>query len=139
TVLVNVARESPAYREEVFGPVASIFRVRDADDAIAMANDSPFGLAASAWTNNPEERSEEHTSELQSPCNLVCRLLLEKKNAGGLDLRSYAAGGSRGGGDDRPPFVADVVVLHARERLRRWGERGGLVGAGCDGVSVGRE
>src|SRR5512132_3630028 len=39
TVLVNLPRESPAYREEVFGPVASIFRVRDADDAIAMAND----------------------------------------------------------------------------------------------------
>src|SRR5205823_3037085 len=65
TVLVNVARESPAYREEVFGPVASIFRVRDADDAIAMANDSPFGLAASAWTNNPEEQ-ELFTSDLET-------------------------------------------------------------------------
>src|SRR5438046_1242523 len=53
TVLVDVPRESPAYREEVFGPVASIFRVRDADDAIDMANDTSFGLAASAWTNNP--------------------------------------------------------------------------------------
>src|SRR5437016_7137387 len=65
TVLVNVPRESPAYREEVFGPVASIFRVRDADDAIAMANDSPFGLAASAWTNNPEEQ-ELFTSDLET-------------------------------------------------------------------------
>src|SRR5213593_2217454 len=65
TVLVNVPRESPAYREEVFGPVASIFRVRDADDAIAMANDSSFGLAASAWTNNPEEQ-ELFTSDLEA-------------------------------------------------------------------------
>jgi succinate-semialdehyde dehydrogenase/glutarate-semialdehyde dehydrogenase len=65
TVLVNVARESPAYREEVFGPVASIFRVRNADDAIAMANDSSFGLAASAWTNNPEEQ-ELFTSDLET-------------------------------------------------------------------------
>src|SRR5213080_4399808 len=56
TVLVNVPRESPAYREEVFGPVASIFRVSDANQAIEMANDSSFGLAASAWTNNPEEQ-----------------------------------------------------------------------------------
>jgi succinate-semialdehyde dehydrogenase/glutarate-semialdehyde dehydrogenase len=56
TVLVDVPRESPAYREEVFGPVASIFRVCDADDAIAMANDTSFGLAASAWTNSPEEQ-----------------------------------------------------------------------------------
>jgi succinate-semialdehyde dehydrogenase / glutarate-semialdehyde dehydrogenase len=65
TVLVNVPHESPAYREEVFGPVASIFRVRNADDAIAMANDSSFGLAASAWTNNPEEQ-ELFTSDLES-------------------------------------------------------------------------
>src|SRR5438046_3486120 len=53
TVLVNVPRESPAYREEVFGPVASIFRVRDADDAIDMANDDSFAIDASAWPNNP--------------------------------------------------------------------------------------
>jgi succinate-semialdehyde dehydrogenase / glutarate-semialdehyde dehydrogenase len=65
SVLVDVPRESPAYREEVFGPVASIFRVGDADQAIEMANDSSFGLAASAWTNNPEEQ-ELFTSELET-------------------------------------------------------------------------
>src|SRR6266498_387778 len=65
TVLVDVPRESPAYREEVFGPVASIFCVRDADDAIAMANDTSFGLAASAWTNNPEEQGL-FTSDLET-------------------------------------------------------------------------
>ncbi|HZR06310.1 MAG TPA: NAD-dependent succinate-semialdehyde dehydrogenase, partial [Candidatus Udaeobacter sp.] len=65
TVLVNVPRESPAYREEVFGPVASIFRVSDADQAIEMANDSSFGLGASAWTNNPEEQ-ELFTSDLEA-------------------------------------------------------------------------
>jgi succinate-semialdehyde dehydrogenase/glutarate-semialdehyde dehydrogenase len=65
TVLVDVPRESPAYREEVFGPVASIFRVGDADGAVAMANDSSFGLAASAWTNNPEEQ-ELFTSDLET-------------------------------------------------------------------------
>src|SRR5947208_15972812 len=51
TVLVNVPRKSPAYREEVFGPVASIFRVRDVADAIEIAYDSAFGLGASAWTS----------------------------------------------------------------------------------------
>src|SRR5467141_85662 len=50
TVLVDVSKESPAYREEVFGPVASVFRVRDASEAIEFANDTTFGLAASAWT-----------------------------------------------------------------------------------------
>src|SRR5438093_4234279 len=56
TVLVDVPKESPAYREEVFGPVASIFRVRDAAEAIELANDTRFGLAGSAWTNNAEEQ-----------------------------------------------------------------------------------
>ncbi|HEV2046928.1 MAG TPA: NAD-dependent succinate-semialdehyde dehydrogenase [Chthoniobacterales bacterium] len=65
TVLVDVPKESPAYREEVFGPVASIFRVRDAADAIETANDSTFGLGASAWTNDPAEQ-ELFASELES-------------------------------------------------------------------------
>ena len=41
---------APAYHDEVFGPVAIVFRARDLDDAIRLANDSPFGLGASAWT-----------------------------------------------------------------------------------------
>jgi len=65
TVLVNVPRKSPAYREEVFGPVASIFRVRDVADAIEIANDSPFGLGASAWTGDPTEK-ELFASELDA-------------------------------------------------------------------------
>jgi len=65
TVLVDVPKESPAYREEVFGPVASIFRVRDAAEAIETANDSSFGLGASAWTNERDEQ-ELFASELES-------------------------------------------------------------------------
>jgi len=56
TVLVDVPKESPAYREEVFGPVAAIFRVRDAHNAIELANDTTFGLGSSAWTNDREEK-----------------------------------------------------------------------------------
>ncbi|HEU5399829.1 MAG TPA: aldehyde dehydrogenase family protein, partial [Terriglobales bacterium] len=65
TVLVNVPEHSPAYREEFFGPVASIFRAKDLDDAIRIANDTRFGLGASAWTNNEVER-ERFINELQS-------------------------------------------------------------------------
>ncbi len=56
TVLSNIPRNSPAYREELFGPVACLFRAKDIDEAIAIANDSRFGLGASAWTNDEFER-----------------------------------------------------------------------------------
>jgi succinate-semialdehyde dehydrogenase/glutarate-semialdehyde dehydrogenase len=57
TVLTGITPDAPAYSEEVFGPVALLFRVKGIDDAIRLANDSPFGLAASAWTRNDAERA----------------------------------------------------------------------------------
>ena len=65
TVLANIPKESPAYREEFFGPVASLFRVKDIDEAIRLANDSRFGLGASAWTNDERER-EQFINELEA-------------------------------------------------------------------------
>jgi succinate-semialdehyde dehydrogenase/glutarate-semialdehyde dehydrogenase len=56
TVLTNVPPNSPAYSEEFFGPVASLFRVKDIDEAIRIANDTRFGLGASAWTNDAAEQ-----------------------------------------------------------------------------------
>jgi succinate-semialdehyde dehydrogenase/glutarate-semialdehyde dehydrogenase len=56
TVLTSVPKGARAYGEEVFGPVATVFRARDVDGAIALANDTTFGLGASAWTNDALER-----------------------------------------------------------------------------------
>lgn len=56
TILTDFSVGSPAFTEEFFGPVALLFRVADIDEAIALANNSPFGLGASAWTTDEAER-----------------------------------------------------------------------------------
>ena len=56
TVLVNVPPDSPAAAQEVFGPVAMLFRVKDIDEAITLANATSFGLGAAAWTNEVNEQ-----------------------------------------------------------------------------------
>jgi succinate-semialdehyde dehydrogenase / glutarate-semialdehyde dehydrogenase len=54
TILTDVTSDNPAYRQEFFGPVALIFPAADEDDAIAIANDSPFGLGGSVYTADIE-------------------------------------------------------------------------------------
>jgi succinate-semialdehyde dehydrogenase / glutarate-semialdehyde dehydrogenase len=56
TVLTGAPESSPAYREELFGPVASLFSVASLDQAIDLANDTDFGLGASAWTQDASEQ-----------------------------------------------------------------------------------
>jgi succinate-semialdehyde dehydrogenase/glutarate-semialdehyde dehydrogenase len=54
TVLTDVTPEMAAYREEIFGPVTVVYRAATEDEAVAIANDSPFGLGASVWGTDPE-------------------------------------------------------------------------------------
>ncbi|REG90646.1 NAD-dependent succinate-semialdehyde dehydrogenase [Algoriphagus antarcticus] len=55
TILSDIPTSAPAYSEELFGPVATIFKVKNEEDAIALANDSEFGLGASIWSENKEK------------------------------------------------------------------------------------
>jgi succinate-semialdehyde dehydrogenase/glutarate-semialdehyde dehydrogenase len=74
TVLTNIPKGSPAHCEELFGPVASVFRAKNLDDAIRIANDSRFGLGASAWTNDEKER-ERFVNDLESGMVFINRVV----------------------------------------------------------------
>ncbi|MDT7676257.1 MAG: succinate-semialdehyde dehydrogenase / glutarate-semialdehyde dehydrogenase [Pseudonocardiales bacterium] len=65
TVIADITEDMPLYREEVFGPVASLYRVADIEEAIAVANDSPFGLGSNAWTSDPDEQ-QRFVNDLQA-------------------------------------------------------------------------
>jgi len=52
TILTDITAKNPAYREEFFGPVALFFRVKNEDEAVALANDSEFGLGGSVFTRD---------------------------------------------------------------------------------------
>jgi len=65
TVLTDIPPNAPAAREELFGPVASVFKAKDLADAIRIANGTSFGLGASAWTRDAAER-DRFVAEIES-------------------------------------------------------------------------
>ena len=54
-VLTDVSPDSPSYREELFGPVATVFKVSSEDEAVELANDTPFGLGSYVYTTDGEQ------------------------------------------------------------------------------------
>ncbi len=97
TVLTNIPKDSPAYSEEFFGPVASIFRVKNISEAIKVANDTRFGLGASAWTNDPKEQ-EQFINELEAGMVFINQMVASdprvpfggvKRSGVGRELSTY--------------------------------------------------
>jgi succinate-semialdehyde dehydrogenase/glutarate-semialdehyde dehydrogenase len=68
TVIAGVMRNAPICQEEIFGPVALLFRIGSLDEAITLANDTPFGLGASIWTNDD---AEQHRLTVELQCGSV--------------------------------------------------------------------
>jgi succinate-semialdehyde dehydrogenase/glutarate-semialdehyde dehydrogenase len=96
TVLAHPPPGTPAYAEEMFGPVAVLLRAKDARDALRLANDSPFGLGSSVWTRDEAEQ----------------RLFIDGLEAGTVFVNGMVAS------DPRLPFGGVKASGHGRELAR---------------------
>lgn len=89
-VLVDLDPESPVAKEEIFGPVAAVYKARDIDEAIALANDVPYGLGSAVWTQD-EAEIERFARDVQSGMTAVNSLLASTPAApfGGVKLSGH--------------------------------------------------
>ncbi len=90
TVLTEIPEGSPADTEELFGPVASVFRVADEDEALEKANDTRFGLGASVWTEDLE-RGEAFARGFEAGCCFVNEMVKSDPRLpfGGVEESGY--------------------------------------------------
>lgn len=97
-VITDVPLDSPLMAEEIFGPVAMVFRAGDIDEAIRIANDIPFGLGSSVWTNDPAEQ-ERFVRDIEAGMTAVNQMLASAPEApfGGIKRSGHGRELSRYG------------------------------------------
>jgi acyl-CoA reductase-like NAD-dependent aldehyde dehydrogenase len=119
TVLTGVDHSMRAMREETFGPTLPIMRVRDEEEAIRLANDSDYGLAASVFTGDPR-RGERIARRLQAGAVTVNDALINYQ-ALELPMGGWKASGlgARHGPGGIRKFCAEQAILVSRLHLRR--------------------
>ncbi|KAF2394164.1 Succinate semialdehyde dehydrogenase [NAD(P)+] Sad [Pseudomonas frederiksbergensis] len=101
TVLADVTDQMTSFKQELFGPVASIITARDADHALALANDSDFGLTATIYTRNLE----------------LARQMADELETGGVFINGYSASDPRVtfGGVKKSGFGRELSHFGVRE------------------------
>ena len=97
-ILTDIPTSAPAYSEELFGPVATIFKVKNEDDAIALANDSEFGLGASIWSED-KDKAEQLAAKIESGAVFINAMVASNPHLpfGGIKKSGYGRELSRYG------------------------------------------
>jgi succinate-semialdehyde dehydrogenase/glutarate-semialdehyde dehydrogenase len=113
TVLANIPKEAPAAKEELFGPVASLFPVNGIEEALQLANNTAFGLGSCLWTNEEQER-ELFINEIEAGLAFVNGMVLSDPRIpfGGIKQSGYGRELSREG--IREFVNIKAVVIHAK-------------------------
>ncbi|ODU21294.1 MAG: NADP-dependent succinic semialdehyde dehydrogenase [Sphingomonas sp. SCN 67-18] len=97
-ILVDIPRDASVAREEFFGPVAMVFKVKDIDEAVTVANDIPFGLGSSIWTRDEAEQ-QRLIRDIEAGMTAVNQMLASDPNApfGGIKRSGHGRELSRHG------------------------------------------
>jgi succinate-semialdehyde dehydrogenase/glutarate-semialdehyde dehydrogenase len=112
-IITDVPLDSPLMAEEIFGPIAMVFRARDLDEAIHIANDIPFGLGSSVWTRDPAEQ-ERFVRDIEAGMTAINQMLASAPEApfGGIKRSGYGRELSRYGLHE---FMNLKTVMHAKD------------------------
>jgi succinate-semialdehyde dehydrogenase/glutarate-semialdehyde dehydrogenase len=112
-IITDVPLDSPLMAEEIFGPIAMVFRARDVDEAIRIANDIPFGLGSSVWTRDPAEQ-ERFVRDIEAGMTAINQMLASAPEApfGGIKRSGYGRELSRYGLHE---FMNLKTVMHAKD------------------------